>query len=94
VPHTATVRTVEDFVPAFAAALASGDLATLVAKVDAVGPKGSSPISRCSRTASSSSGISRASSGRGAPDHDGVEQLAARSKRRDPRDRPDAAIGT
>ena len=40
VPHTATVRTVEDFVPAFADALAAGDLATLVAKVEAVGPKG------------------------------------------------------
>jgi len=40
VPYTATVRTVEDFVPAFSDALASGDLATLVAKVDAVGPKG------------------------------------------------------
>jgi sulfopyruvate decarboxylase subunit beta len=40
VPHTVTVRTVEDFVPAFSGALASGDLATLVAKVDAVGPKG------------------------------------------------------
>jgi len=40
VPHTSTVRTVEDFVPAFTAALAAGDLATLVAKVEAVGPKG------------------------------------------------------
>ena len=40
VPYTATVRTVDDFVPAFSDALASGDLATLVAKVDAVGPKG------------------------------------------------------
>ena len=40
VPNTATVRTVETFVPAFAAALAAGDLATLVAKVEAVGPKG------------------------------------------------------
>jgi sulfopyruvate decarboxylase subunit beta len=40
VPHTSTVRTVEDFAPAFADALAAGDLATLVAKVEAVGPKG------------------------------------------------------
>ena len=40
VPHTSTVRTVEDFVPAFADALSAGDLATLVAKVEAVGPKG------------------------------------------------------
>jgi len=40
VPYTATVRTVDDFVQAFSDALASGDLATLVAKVDAVGPKG------------------------------------------------------
>ena len=40
VPHTSTVRTVEAFVPAFGDALAAGDLATLVAKVDAVGPKG------------------------------------------------------
>jgi sulfopyruvate decarboxylase subunit beta len=40
VPHTTTVRTVEEFVPAFAAALAAGDLSTLVAKVEAVGPKG------------------------------------------------------
>jgi len=40
VPHTATVRTIEAFVSAFAEALGSGDLATVVAKVDAVGPKG------------------------------------------------------
>jgi len=40
VPNTATVRTIEEFVPAFAEALAAGDLATLVAKVEAVGPKG------------------------------------------------------
>ena len=40
VPHTSTVRTVEAFVPAFSEALAAGDLATLVAKVEAVGPKG------------------------------------------------------
>ena len=40
VPHTATVRRIEAFVSAFAEALGSGDLATVVAKVDAVGPKG------------------------------------------------------
>src|SRR5215207_6029802 len=38
VPHTTTVRTVEAFVPAFAEALAAGDLTTIVAKVEAVGP--------------------------------------------------------
>ena len=40
VPHSTTVRTVEAFVPAFADALASRELATIVAKVEAVGPKG------------------------------------------------------
>jgi sulfopyruvate decarboxylase subunit beta len=40
VPHTTTVRTVEAFVTAFADALAAGDLATIVAKVEAIGPKG------------------------------------------------------
>ena len=40
VPHTATVRTLDEFVPAFTRALDAGDLTTLVAKVDAVGPKG------------------------------------------------------
>ena len=40
VPHTATVGTIDDFVKAFDAALAAGDLTTLVAKVEAVGPKG------------------------------------------------------
>ena len=40
VPNTATVRTVEDFVQAFTDALGAGELATLVAKVDAVGPTG------------------------------------------------------
>jgi sulfopyruvate decarboxylase subunit beta len=39
VPRTATVRTIEEFRDAFAAALAADDLTTLVAKVDAVGPK-------------------------------------------------------
>lgn len=40
VPHTATVKTIDDFVKAFDTALAAGDLTTLVAKVEAVGPKG------------------------------------------------------
>ena len=40
VPRTATVRTIDDFTGAFAAALAADDLSTLVAKVDAVGPSG------------------------------------------------------
>ena len=39
VPRTATVRTLHDFRAAFAEALAAHDLTTLVAKVDAVGPK-------------------------------------------------------
>lgn len=39
VPRTATVRTIEDFTHAFADATAAGDLTTLVAKVEAVGPK-------------------------------------------------------
>ena len=38
VPHTATVRTLEAFTQAFDAALAAGDLTTIVAKVEAVGP--------------------------------------------------------
>ena len=40
VPHTATVGTIDHFVKAFDQALAAGDLTTLVAKVEAVGPKG------------------------------------------------------
>jgi sulfopyruvate decarboxylase subunit beta len=40
VPHSATVRTIDDFGSAFGKALDAGDLTTLVAKVDAVGPKG------------------------------------------------------
>jgi sulfopyruvate decarboxylase subunit beta len=40
VPRTQTVRTVDDFRGAFAAALAAHDLTTLVAKVEAVGPSG------------------------------------------------------
>ncbi len=38
VPRTATARTIEEFTAAFDAALAAGDLTTLVAKVEAVGP--------------------------------------------------------
>jgi sulfopyruvate decarboxylase subunit beta len=38
VPHTATVRSLDAFVRAFDEALSAGDLTTLVAKVDAVGP--------------------------------------------------------
>lgn len=40
VPHTATVKTIDDFGKAFDQALTAGDLTTLVAKVEAVGPKG------------------------------------------------------
>jgi sulfopyruvate decarboxylase subunit beta len=40
VPHTATVRTLDEFRSAFADAQARGDLTTLVAKVEAVGPSG------------------------------------------------------
>ena len=40
VPRTATVRTLEAFEPAFADAEKAGDLTTLVAKVEAVGPSG------------------------------------------------------
>ena len=39
-PRTATVRTVDEFVRAYEDALASGDLTTIVAKVEAVGPSG------------------------------------------------------
>ena len=38
VPRTETVKTIDAFTAAFGAALAAGDLTTLVAKVDAVGP--------------------------------------------------------
>jgi sulfopyruvate decarboxylase subunit beta len=38
VPRTATVRTLDEFVPAFDAALAANELTTLVAKVEAKGP--------------------------------------------------------
>jgi sulfopyruvate decarboxylase subunit beta len=38
VPHTRTVRTLEEFGEAFAVALAADDLTTLVAKTEAVGP--------------------------------------------------------
>jgi sulfopyruvate decarboxylase subunit beta len=40
VPRTATVRTVDEFVRVYEDALASGDLTTIVAKVEAVGPSG------------------------------------------------------
>jgi len=39
VPRTSTVRTVDEFTRAFREACEGGDLTTLVAKVDAVGPK-------------------------------------------------------
>ena len=39
VPRTATVRTLEEFTRAFAEAVDSHDLTTIVAKVEAVGPK-------------------------------------------------------
>src|SRR5215831_19663406 len=39
VPRTATVRTIDDFVQAFADALAANDLSCIVAKVEATGPK-------------------------------------------------------
>ena len=38
VPRTATVTTLEDFTRAFDASLAAGDLTTIVAKVEAIGP--------------------------------------------------------
>ncbi len=40
VPRTATVRTLDEFGAAFAEALATNDLTTIVAKVEAVGPSG------------------------------------------------------
>src|SRR5215813_11884750 len=40
VPRTATVHTVDEFVRAYLEALGSGDLTTIVAKVEAVGPSG------------------------------------------------------
>jgi sulfopyruvate decarboxylase subunit beta len=40
VPRTATVRTLAEFTSAFDAALGAGDLSTIVAKVEAVGPAG------------------------------------------------------
>ncbi len=39
IPRTATVHTLDEFVPAFEAALAADKLTTLVAKVEAVGPR-------------------------------------------------------
>ena len=38
IPRTATVRTLDEFTAGFNAALDAGDLTTIVAKVDAVGP--------------------------------------------------------
>jgi sulfopyruvate decarboxylase subunit beta len=38
VPRTVTVRTMDEFVTAFDEALAAGELSTIVAKVEAVGP--------------------------------------------------------
>lgn len=40
VPRTATVRTLEEFTHAFGDAMTAGDLTTIVAKVEAVGPSG------------------------------------------------------
>ena len=40
VPRTRTVRTLDEFTAAFDEALAAGDLTTMVAKVEAVGPSG------------------------------------------------------
>jgi sulfopyruvate decarboxylase subunit beta len=40
IPRTATVRTLGDFTSSFEAALAAGDLTTIVAKVAATGPSG------------------------------------------------------
>jgi sulfopyruvate decarboxylase subunit beta len=39
IPRTATVRTLDEFTKSFDSALAAGDLTTIVAKVEAVGPK-------------------------------------------------------
>jgi sulfopyruvate decarboxylase subunit beta len=38
VPRTSTVRTLDEFTRAFEEALAAGDLTTIVAKVEAIGP--------------------------------------------------------
>src|SRR5499427_7051626 len=40
IPRTSEARTLEDFTRAFEEALAAGDLTTIVAKVEAVGPSG------------------------------------------------------
>ena len=40
IPKTATVRTIDDFTRAVDDALSAGELTTIVAKVEAVGPKG------------------------------------------------------
>jgi sulfopyruvate decarboxylase subunit beta len=39
IPRTATVRTVDEFAAAFAEARAAGQLTTIVAKVEAIGPR-------------------------------------------------------
>jgi sulfopyruvate decarboxylase subunit beta len=39
VPRTATTRTIDDFTAAFQSAMAAAELTTIVAKVEAVGPK-------------------------------------------------------
>jgi sulfopyruvate decarboxylase subunit beta len=40
IPRTGTVRTLDEFTSAFGAAMTAGELSTIVAKVDAVGPSG------------------------------------------------------
>ncbi len=40
IPNTRTVRTIDDFTRAFQDAMRGGELASIVAKVEAVGPKG------------------------------------------------------
>jgi sulfopyruvate decarboxylase subunit beta len=40
IPRTSTVRSIDEFTRAFEEALAAGDLSTIVAKVEAIGPSG------------------------------------------------------
>ena len=40
IPRTSTVRTLDDFTSAFGAAMDAGELSTIVAKVEAIGPSG------------------------------------------------------
>src|SRR5688500_19934836 len=56
IPRTTTVTTLEEFVAAFDDALASQELTTIVAKVDAKGRPASLPISPSSKTDSSFNG--------------------------------------